>query len=351
MVAERPICRVALMKASSGKLPMLVDAQAEVVELIAGNATLETTLDAVVGACERIWPGSDAAVTLHPPERDAIRGSTEPPGAASGVVIPIGSREGPTLGELVLHTREETPLPEGELAILNRLAQLARIALEQHRSELHLQRLIAEERRWIAGVLHDDPIQAMTAVNLRIQRLARHADPDLAPTIAELQTAVAEAIDRMRRLLVDLHPPTLDDEGLEAAIDGYFAEVLEPTGIECALDSRVEDEPSLETASLAYRLIAEALWNTAKHADASTVTVRIVAVAGGVDASIVDDGVGFDVTRPFHRRAGHMGISACRELAERASGSWTVESAPDVGTTVHIQLPGSITGNRSEAST
>ena len=144
----------------------------------------------------------------------------------------------------------------------------------------------------------------------------------------------------MRRLLIDLHPPTLDDEGLVSATDVYLVEVLEPLGITCELHDLVVDQPAIETASLAYRLISEALWNVGKHADATHVTVRIESIAGAVDATVIDDGVGFDSARYRRRRAGHMGISACRELADRASGSWTIESAPGRGTTVRIHLPG-----------
>ncbi|NNF64147.1 MAG: hypothetical protein HKN07_07785 [Acidimicrobiia bacterium] len=369
-------------------LHLLIDSQAEIVELISTNASVEETMEAIVRQCDRTWTDSVAAVLvsqdhgedsvttrrpapvgilsmldevrvateawrdletdpepIHPcigtaAKRDVTNRSDDRAGIAFATAVPIARKDGSILGSIVLLSPDETPLEVAELAMLERYARLARISLEQHVNELYLQRLIAEERKWVAGVLHDDPIQAMTAVSLRVQRLARHAGPDLADMVEELQVAVGAAVDRMRRLLIDLHPPTLDDEGLVSAIDLYLAEVLEPIDVNCFLEAAIEDEPTIETASLAYRLITEALWNVAKHAQASRVDVQIDSRSGAVDAVIIDDGIGFDVARARRRRAGHMGISACRELADRASGSWIVESAPAHGTTVRIHLPG-----------
>ena len=379
----------ALQPLPTDDLRLLVDSQAEIVELISTNASVEETMEALARQCDRTWPamrtavvvsqdhGDDSVITRESLEGALVRGLDEVSGAterwrdsetdlepihlrfgvtekgksvadgmhpqsdvASATAVPIARSDGSILGSIVLMSPDEGPLEVAELALLQRYARLARLSLEQHLNELYLQRLIAEERQWVAGVLHDDPIQAMTAVSLRVQRLARSAGPELAEMVAELQSSVGEAVDRMRRLLIDLHPPTLDDEGLVSAIDLYLTEVLEVLDVRCVLEAEIEDEPAMETASLAYRLITEALWNVAKHAGASHVSVHIDARGGAVDAVVIDDGVGFDVARARRRRAGHMGISACRELADRASGSWIVESEPAGGTTVRIHLPG-----------
>lgn len=370
-------------------LRTLVDAQASIIEFIASKAPLEDTLLAIAGELEDAWTEADVGFLMTDAGTDQnVTSVLDLPAAVSNALQDVapatlvetmnaddlfapfmlratedcpkwapltqglsGCNAGAAWFLLVTAPDDETPcwmivvvaaaspLSLGEQALLRRFAHLAHLAIDQHRAELQLQRLIADERRRLAGVIHDDPIQALTAVGLRIQRLARHVDGDVADQVAELHAAVGTAIERMRRLLIDLHPPTLDDEGLVSAIDVYLGEVLEPLGLTCSLVETVHEEPAPGTASLAYRLVSEALWNVAKHAEAKRVNVAVVMDGGAVEILITDDGIGFDTAKARRRKAGHMGISACRELANRASGTWSVDSGP-TGTTVRIWLPG-----------
>jgi len=344
---------------ASADLLSLVDAQASIVEFIASDAPLDETLLAVARALEGVWPDSRVAfhmtveethkavmtaptltselrnaLTTIPsavllervdpsdpftpvqldsaaaPESDwsdfahALR-HAQMPAAWFSLVTPVGD---PTPSWMVVFVSSSEVLSDGKQALVRRFAQLSRVAIDQQRRELRLHRLIADERQRIAGVIHDDPIQSLTAVGLRIQRLARHVEGNAAEQVAELHLAVGTAIERMRRLLVDLHPPTLDDDGLVSAIDVYLSEVLEPLGIECTLPTQVD--------------------------------VGVTIEAGTVEIRIADNGKGFDSSKAKRRRAGHMGISACRELALRASGTWQVESNIGAGTVVTLWLPG-----------
>ncbi len=365
------------------ELATLIDAQSRVAEMLVANVPVDEVLLAIVTALEDVWSASAAAVLLDlgDGERSVVATETVPTAIAEAMVAQASgwlSNEAP--GPVVFHVRDETerwpsvanessgwvkaaaalqirdddhtvctlvvflsaadPLTDAELAFLRQHGHLVQLTVERHANELLLQRLIAEERSTLAGVLHDDPIQAMTAVGLRLQRLRRHVADDGADLFAEVQASVAGAIERMRRLLIDLHPPTLDDQGLGAALDGWMYELLEPLGITCTLDDQLDDELAIGTASLAYRLSTESLWNVAKHADATAVTVQLDGSNGGVRAVIVDDGVGFDAVRVRRSKAGHMGLSTCRELAARASGHWDVQSEPGRGTTVTFELPG-----------
>lgn len=371
-----------------GELRRLIDSQADIVELIATNAPLEQILGAVTECVETGWdsertyaaivlagedegrsvfPGPALSATaavrsaqlfpVFPPNipksiRPVIDGTAldwpdlgfveSELGVTNSWFVPMIGQLDSVPSWLALYADGKDELSAAAQSFLGQYARLALIAIEQHRGELRLHRLIAEERQRLAGVLHDDPIQAMTAVSLRVQRLARHVDDDATDLVVDLQKATTTAIERMRRLLIDLHPPTLDNDGLVSAIDVYLSEVLEPLDIECELIDDVVDEPSIETASLAYRLVAEALWNVAKHAKATHVTVSLHARAGAVEILVSDNGVGFDHDQQTRRRAGHMGLSACRALSARASGSWNVDSATDAGTTVTIRLPGQL---------
>jgi signal transduction histidine kinase len=225
------------------------------------------------------------------------------------------------------------------LWIQNQFARLTQVAIEHHLAQQSVSQIIADERRAMAQDLHDDPIQAITAVSLRIQRLLASATPEQREQLVEVQSAVSDAIERMRSMLFELHPPTLDDEGLVSAVELYLYERLDPLGIDWKLHDRVVDEPRSATASLAYRLAREALANVAHHSQASHVDVTIEQVNGGILTRIVDDGVGCDVDAAIKGRAGHLGTVSSRHLAKRASGWWTMTSTPGSGTTVEFWLP------------
>lgn len=379
-------------------LRTLVDAQSAIIEFIASQAPLDDTLSAIAAELETAWSSCEAgflmtteetdvnattalvlsedlAIALRDVPTNALLQTVDPDnpftpfmlsdvvngsdlseitkafdasGAAAWFSL-ITPPDDVTPSWLVAVVTNAAPLTDSEQTLLRRFAHLSRLAIDQHRAELQLQRLIADERRRLAGVIHDDPIQALTAVGLRIQRLARHVEGDVADQVSDLHHAVGDAIERMRRLLIDLHPPTLDDDGLVSAIDVYLGEVLEPLGLKCVLSDTVDDEPAFGTASLAYRLAAEALWNVAKHAEATEVNVDVKVELGAVEIMISDDGIGFDREKSLRRRVGHMGIRECLELATRASGIWSIESQEGAGTTVRIWLPGAAPVEREVA--
>lgn len=355
-------------------LRALIDSQSQVTSLIVAHAPIDEVMAEIVRRIEDSWPATMAAIVVEftAGRRSVTAGDRLTPSVevellrlidekrvspapiaqfdldwgASVVFVPIGRPDAAPLNCLVVVLAAGDSIDDAELELLRRYGELAELALDRHETELQLQRLIAEERATLAGVLHDDPIQAVTAVGLRLQRLRRHVDDEGGALLRDVEAAVATAVDRMRRLLIDLHPPTLGDEGLAAAVDVYFGEVLEPLDLECRLDDQLVDQPLFETASLAYRLITEALWNVAKHAEASRVAVHLEGAEGSVRVRVTDDGKGFDSSIGLRRRAGHMGMSACRELASRVSGSWTVHSIQGSGTTVEFELPGSNMGTQ-----
>lgn len=87
-----------------------------------------------------------------------------------------------------------------------------------------------------------------------------------------------------------------------------------------------------------YRVAQEALHNTAKHARANNVNLRMHSDTGGVLLEVRDDGVGFDMTQSF---PGHLGLQSMRERIARLGGTLQIESAPGQGTCIRAQLPAS----------
>lgn len=194
-----------------------------------------------------------------------------------------------------------------------------------------------QERHRIADDLHDDIIQVLTAVGMRLSTLSSRVDPAGQPQVARLEATVSEAIGRLRRMLFELRPPALDREGLCAAIRTHLQTALED--IEHTVDDALDTEPPIETREIAYRIAQEALANVRKHALASHVHVTIKTDRDGLRVTVADDGAGFDPALLEDVRRDHFGVAAMRERAAFAGGWCAIDSSIGKGTTVGFWLP------------
>jgi len=197
-----------------------------------------------------------------------------------------------------------------------------------------------EERRRIAEAIHDDPVQKITAVGLRLQLLRRSlSDPAQLEIVDELQDVVRLSIDHLRHMMFDLRPPSLDAGGLVAAIR-EFVDLSKGELPDCRVEDRLISEPPDEIRTIAYRIAVEALSNVQRHAEASRVDVLLEERERGLFLRIRDDGVGMDPETLRNGRPGHLGITSIRERAEMVGGWSRIESRPGAGTTVEAWLPG-----------
>ncbi|HXG77303.1 MAG TPA: histidine kinase, partial [Gaiellaceae bacterium] len=229
-------------------------------------------------------------------------------------------------------------------------AELERSIELLHASDAERRRLVSrlvlaqeEERRLIATDLHDDAVQAMTAVGLRLGLLrsgAEAGNPPAPEDFEKLESNVRAALRRLRRLLFELRPAELDRSGLAATLAVQLAQQKEEFGLDFRLESRLETEPSVEARVVAYRLAREALANARVHARASEIVVELESRDDGVYAAIRDDGAGFEVDRVLaDPRPSHLGLPAMRERAELAGGWLRITSSPGAGTTVEFWIP------------
>ena len=248
------------------------------------------------------------------------------------------------------------PMPDREGAPIGWLVVL-RDVTERHRTQRHLRRLDEqrrfllerlvtsqeEERRQLASDIHDDAIQAMVAVTLELQVLGgRLRDPAAHALLERLKATATDSVGRLRQLVFELHPPLLDQVGLAAALEQYARRASELAGFSVQVSNEVRGELPAEVRVLAYRIVQEALANVRAHAKASRVAIRLEEADGGVLVRVSDDGVGFlpGVVERQQRR-GHLGLVSMREQAAMAGGWCRVASAPGMGTTVELWLPGS----------
>lgn len=246
--------------------------------------------------------------------------------------------------------------------VADRTAELRESLEMLRRSDKQRRLLIAhlvdaqeEERKRIAADVHDDSVQVMAAVAMRLEMLrSRLTDPGEIEAIGELQKTTQDAVGRLRYLLFELRPPSLDRDGLAAAIREYLSNAsTDPASgskFSFYVESKMKTEPPSELRTTLYRIAQEALSNVRKHAGAGQVRVALEEREGGYLVRITDDGCGFQVDQPGVRMPGHIGLSAMAERAEMAGGWCHFASSLGSGTTVEAWVPVSLQHDGGRAS-
>jgi signal transduction histidine kinase len=141
-------------------------------------------------------------------------------------------------------------------------------------------------------------------------------------------------------MVVDLVPVSVDEGGLCAALE-ELAQRLSTDRVSISVDADelpVTAPPS--AARVLYRAAQEGLRNAVRHADASSVAVRLDCVNGHAVLEVADDGAGFDTAMLGERAVeGHVGLCALRGLVSDAGGSLELSSELGSGTSLRVELP------------
>jgi signal transduction histidine kinase len=301
-----------------------------------------------VGAARAdVWVvvGSDLVPAGSWPEARADRiavgsdGEVEIPGTSA--VVPVRD-QGRLLGALSVTTVGEPTATERKL--LGDVASQAGLVLGNVRliEELRAsrQRLVAaqdEERRKIERNLHDGVQQQLVALNVQLGLIAKmvERDPGTAGEMAgELQARVNDALDDLRDLARGIYPPLLADKGLVAALQAQARKAPLPTSVDA--DGLGRYDRAVEGA--VYFCALEAMNNIAKYAQASHVDIVLSQQHGHLSFTVVDDGVGFDAAAtPFG-----TGLQGMADRLDAIGGAVVVTSAPGAGTSIHGEVPVSV---------
>ncbi|HEX8050537.1 MAG TPA: sensor histidine kinase, partial [Solirubrobacterales bacterium] len=220
-----------------------------------------------------------------------------------------------------------------ELAFLRMMRRLEAERRRAGSAALHAQE---EERARVARDLHDEVNQSLTGLLLRLEAAREGAPPEMEDELAETKALANQAMTELLQLARQLRPTALDDLGLAAAIEGQV-EQLRRGEIDASLDAEGDFSDLGDDAQLVvYRVAQEALSNAARHSGAQRVAVRLRrSDGGGVLLEVGDDGRGF----AFDKSQQGLGIGGMRERALLIGAELTIESRPDSGTTVRLDLP------------
>ena len=206
-----------------------------------------------------------------------------------------------------------------------------------------------EERRRLSQELHDDSLQTMLYLSLKLDHSTQQPmSKEVAESLDEGRRIALEAAGGLRRLSRELRPWSLEDLGLPAALRQLGSEFQDQVGIETAIT--VEGTPrrldgALELAL--FRVAQEALRNVGRHARATRVSVTLKFAPSRTLLTVTDDGAGFSV--PKVRAAGDGGLFAMQERCALFGGEVRVRSRPGHGTILQAVFPASAADPGSES--
>ncbi|MEM5776148.1 MAG: ATP-binding protein, partial [Anaerolineaceae bacterium] len=200
---------------------------------------------------------------------------------------------------------------------------------------------VESERKSLARELHDDTIQALIALNQRIQLILTRAGESEKSQLLELQGLTQDTIDNLRRMIRGLRPIYLEDLGLAASIEMLAREASHAGSIPIEFSLQGEErrlDPQAEIAI--YRIAQESLSNILHHSRASQAWVALAYNGGRFTIQIRDNGQGFNLfeNQTDFAEKGHFGLLGMRERAELIGAEFEVVSAPGQGTTILLSM-------------
>ena len=200
------------------------------------------------------------------------------------------------------------------------------------------------ERNRIAEDIHDSSLQMLAAAAYgcgnALELIETGRTDQAQATIANAREAIDGAIKELRASLVDLRRSSVEEGGLMETIENYAAHVSTLWGTEVRIEGGIAAEPPIPVSLAAIQILQEGLVNALKHAQGSTVVIRVEETEGFVHIVIEDDGTGFDPAVSVDDE--HHGMRLMRERAERVGGRIELDTLPGRGTRVEAVLPGGV---------
>jgi PAS domain S-box-containing protein len=208
-----------------------------------------------------------------------------------------------------------------------------------------LMRVQDDERRRIARDLHDSTGQALALLSMNLSVLeseARKSNPGLVKGLVENATIVRQVSSELRTLSYLLHPPLLEEMGLESALRWYIDGFGQRSNITVALELPPDLGRLPRDFEIAiYRVIQECLTNIHRHSDSPTASIRVSRCSGGINLRVKDEGKGIEPERLAKIKssgAPGVGLRGMRERIKDLGGEVEIES-DGKGTEITVAIP------------
>jgi len=229
------------------------------------------------------------------------------------------------------------------------------IARKQKRVGILLKKAISaqeDERKRISRELHDDTLQALSAVLLRMDLCKMYPRSISVEKIEEIRSIVLITLDNILTIIKNLRPSILDDLGLIPAIEWLLDTYLGQKGIQYFFSKRGDVNRKLrsEIEISLFRIVQESISNIARHAEAQNVFIFFWMKEKEVFIDIEDDGKGFDVQyfceneERLSEDGTGLGLLGIKERVALIDGRVEIFSFPEKGTRISLRVPTNVTG-------
>jgi len=214
-------------------------------------------------------------------------------------------------------------------------------ALDRERQSLwRMLQASDHERQIISYEIHDGLSQYLAAATMQFQAhdaLRENSPQEAKKAYETAMELVRQAHAESRRLISEVRPPIIDENGIEMAISHLVHEQRRRGGpqIECHSDVQFGRLPAILENAL-YRIVQEALSNACQHSKSKKVTVTMAQEGQDVRLEVRDWGIGFS---PDSVAKGHFGLESIRQRVRLLGGRLTIETTPGSGTRVQVVVP------------
>jgi len=202
-----------------------------------------------------------------------------------------------------------------------------------------------EERKRISRELHDETVQSLVVLSRQIDTLVsggKGLSEENRLHLEELWRQTNNIIREIRRLSQDLRPAALDRLGLLPALEWLASDAAEYSGIATKVNILGNEQRFPEEVELLlFRITQEALRNVWRHSQATEAEVKVEFNEDKFRITVNDNGKGFSVPETIGdlARDGKLGLAGMQERTQLLGGTLTVESRPDKGSSVTVELP------------
>ncbi len=275
------------------------------------------------------------------------------------LLCPIRSK-GNLIGILALSEKQSgSPYTDEEADLLMTMANEAAVALENARmldslrsQQLQVEQLLGqvvlaqeEERNRISIDLHDSVAQWLVAASYGMQAFRQSLPPEEAEKarieLSDMEQTVTRSLRELRRVVIGLRPPALDELGLTHALkkslDDYKTNGVIYRYTQAGEPYRLQSSTEITT----YRVVQEALANVRKHANATRVNLKVEFKEDKLLVEIRDNGQGFNLSSTLDSAisVGHLGLLGMKQRIDMLGGEIYIKTSEGKGTTISVSLP------------
>ena len=242
-----------------------------------------------------------------------------------------------------LYDEDQTITPiRDEAGAITHFISTGRDVTQRRRTQEALRRLNTQfehEATRIAGILHDEAGQFLTAAHLQLAELAEQVTSDALEKIQDVKKTLNQVEEQLRRLSHEIHPRVVEDLGLVEAATFLADAFARRTGIAVTVHANLDRRYSIAVETLLYRLVQEGLTNMSRHSRATEGSVTVSHAEAELSCVVQDNGVGFEPGDSAGGGRVNLGLRLMRDRLEAVGGTLTIRSAPGHGTVLMARIP------------